>query len=263
MHIDFRRISLCLIAYFLTATVAFPLSLDQALPGLVKAELTELRTGETLIAWPTGAGDLRFPPLGPAGLALRALPERFKAPVYIESAFFLKEIALDPRKRLEAINALLDVDSLSGVTYYSERKNGIAVLFDNVYRVENPGSIKRLPPLVLQAPPSSLETFIHLRDSNFGASWYALGFEWIGDGLLISLENRRPLSFMMIRAFSTDSVRMRVVVLPVEEGVYVAAICAAAPERVIASMVDMYSAMEKRLRAVQGWVVAKIREASR
>ncbi|MCE1197313.1 hypothetical protein LWX53_12565, partial [bacterium] len=116
---------------------------------------------------------------------------------------------------------------------------------------------------VLQASPSSLETIIHLRDSNFGASWYALGFKWIGDGLLISLENRRPLSFMMIRAFPADSVRMRVVVLPVEEGVYVAAICAADPEKVVASMVDMYSAMEKRLRAVQGWVVAKIREASR
>ncbi|HWP68681.1 MAG TPA: DUF6675 family protein [Rectinemataceae bacterium] len=263
MHIDFRRVAPLFAVYLLAAAVTFSLPLEEAVPGLSKAELAGLQAGEMLLAWPTGVNDMRFPPLGPTGLALRALPEQFKVSVYVESAFLLRGVALDSRRKLEIINNLLKVESLSGVTYYSERKNGIAVLFDNVYRVETPGSTKRLPPLVLSELPPFLETFIHLRDSNFGSSWYALGFERIGEGLLISLQNRRPLSFMLIRAFPINGVRMRVAILPVEEGVYVAAICAADPGKAAASLVDMDSAMEKRLRAVQGWVVAKVRETPR
>ncbi len=263
MHIDVRHVRPLIIAYLLASAVAFSLPLDEALPGLAKEELADLQRGEILVAWPTGAEDMRFPPLGPAGLALRALPDQFKASVYVESAFFIRGVRLDARRKLDVVNNLLEVGSLSGVTYFSERKNGIAVLFDDVFRVEAPGSTKRLPPLVLSELPPLLETFIHLRDSNFGSSWYALDFERAGDGFLVSLQNRRPLNFMLIRAFPTDGVRMRVAILPVDEGVYIAAICAANPGKAAARLVDMYSAMEKRLRAVQGWVVARIREAPR
>ncbi len=258
MRIDNRVAALALAIFIGLGRAAFGLPLKDAVPSLTQEDLAALIAGGTLVAGPASAAEMRFPPKGELGAPLRALPEKFEASVYVESSFLVPGIALDSEKRLGLVNALLQIETLSGVTYYSERKNGIAVLYDDVYRVQAPGSTQHLPPLILTELPSALEVSIHLRDSNFGSSWYLLGLERLKEGYLFSLQNQRPLSFLLIRAFSSGEVRMRVAVVPVDEGIYIAAICAAEPSKIAASMVDMYSAMEKRLRAVQGWVVGRI-----
>lgn len=258
MRIDTLLIAFVFAIFIGLGGAAFASPLKETVPGLSKSDFVTLRAGETLLAGPTGSNEMRFPPFGPTGNALRALPDQFKASVYVESAFLISGTILDSRKKLDIVNALLEIESLSGVTYYSERKNGIAVLYDDVYRVQTPGSTKRILPLVLSEVPSSQEISIHLRDSNFGSSWYSLSLGQVGDGLLFSMQNQKSLSFLMLRAFSAGGVRMRVVILPVDEGIYIAAICAADPSKITASMVDMFSAMEKRLRAIQGWVVGRI-----
>lgn len=258
----FAVAALCWLAAAGFLSAGFALPLKEAVPGLSEKELAALAAGQTLLEGPPDAAAMRFPPQGQAGSALRALPEQFKALVYVESAFLVAGHFLDEGKKLKIANALLAVESLSGVTYYSERKQGIAVLYDNVYRVAAPGSSKRLPSLTLTELPETLESFIHLRDSNFGSSWYALELKQMQDALLFTMQNKKNLSFMLIRAFVVDGVRMRVAIVPVEEGIYVAAVCAANPAKMAASMVDMFSAMEKRLRAVQGWVVERIKTGS-
>jgi len=262
VHIEFRRALLISAVLWWLGTIGFALPLREAVPGLSEKEIVDLRAGQTLLESPADATAMRFPPKGPAGSALRSLSEQFKAPVYVESAFLVADDLFDASEKLKIINALLDAESLSGVTYYSERKQGIAVLYDDVYRVAAPGSTKRLPPLTLTELPEALETFIHLRDSNFGSSWYALELRQARGALLFTMQNKKPLSFAFLQAFAVDGVRMRVAITPVEEGIYIAAICAANPAKLAASMVDMYSAMEKRLRAVQGWVVERIKKGS-
>lgn len=244
--------------FFMVANPGFASSLKTLLPGLQETEYSELLNGSTLVAWPRTAADIRFSPQGTMGDVLRALPKEFDVPVYVESSFLVSGIALGEDKKLGIINELLKVETLSGVTYYSERRNGIAVLFDNVYQVAQPGSKTPMETKPLTALPDSLELSVHLRDSNFGSSWYEMSIKRLGEGLFFSLQNQRPLHFMMIRAFSENDVRMRIVIASVDEGTYVAAICAANPAKLAASLVDMYSAMEKRLRAVQGWVVERI-----
>ncbi|MDP2790451.1 MAG: hypothetical protein Q8O15_01705 [Rectinemataceae bacterium] len=261
MRIDTRLTAFALAIFIGLGGAAFALPLKDAVPSLSVEDRSALLAGETLVKSLANVEEMRFPPRGNAGNPLRALVEQFKASVYVESAFLVPGIALDAERKLRLVNALLQIETLSGVTYYSERKNGIAVLYDDVYRVQAPGSTKHLPPLVLTELLPALEISIHLRDSNFGSSWYSLGLQRLEEGLLFSLQNQRPLSFLLIRAFSSGDVRMRVVILPVDEGIYIAAICAAEPAKIASSMVDMYSAMEKRLRAVQGWVVGRIAQA--
>ena len=262
MRIDFRRAFLLSALLWWLGAAAFASPLRGVAPGLSDKEIASLQAGQTLLESPADAASMRFPPKGVAGSELRALPEQFKVPVYVESAFLVSNGLFDKAEKLRIVNALLAVESLSGVKYYSERKQGIAVLYDDVYRVKAPGSVKRLPPLALTELPESLETFIHLRDSNFGSSWYALELKQAQDALLFSMQNKKPLSFMLLQAFAVDGVRMRVAIVPVDEGIYIAAICAANPAKLAASLVDMYSAMEKRLRAVQGWVVERIKKGS-
>lgn len=243
---------------FISASTGFASSLKTLLPDLSENEYSDLLAGSTLIAWPGTAADMRFSPKGEMGEALRTLPEQFKVSVYVESAFLIPGIALSEKIKLDVVNELLNVETLSGVTYYSERRDAITILFDNVYQVAQPGSKTIIAAETLSELPDSLGVFIHLKDSNFGSSWYEMIIKQLGGGLLFSLQNQKPLSFMMIRAFSENDVRMRIIITSVDEGIYVAAICAANPARLASSLVDMYSAMEKRLRAVQGWVVERI-----
>lgn len=262
MHTDFRRALLISVLMWWLGAVAFASPLRSTVPDLSNKEIAALQAGQTLLEWPADAAAMRFPPKGLAGSELRALPEQFKAPVYVESAFLISAGLWGASEKLKIVNSLLLVESLSGVTYYSERKQGIAVLYDDVYRVAAPGSTKRLPLLTLTELPDALETFIHLRDSNFGSSWYALEIKQAQDALFFTMRNRKPLSFMLLQAFAAEGVQMRVAIVPVDEGIYIAAICAANPAKLAASLVDMYSAMEKRLRAVQGWVVERINKGS-
>lgn len=224
--------------------------------GLTAAELETLAAGGLLLGGPRNSSEARFATAGAAGRRVAALADTFDGTVNVESARLVRP-AEGPPADLGAVAArLLDVETLSGVTYYSERKKGIAVLFDDVYRVDAPGSRTRAP-----VPPKVgvvRETTIHLKDSNFGSSWYSVRVEETGEGLLFSFANARQLNFMVIRAFDVAGVRMLVQIVPVREGLYVASMCAADPSGAAAAIVDMYSAMEKRLKAVQDWVVARM-----
>ena len=234
------------------------LPLHMAAPGVSKEELLQLGAGDAVMRYPDAAQDLRYAPIGPAGASLKELSEGFAPTVFVERAFLMRDRSLAGHGALDVANALLDVRTISGVTYYSERKQGTAILFNDVCRVEAPGSIKKVEWAPLALLPASMSMHLHLVDSNFGSSWYALNLEQRAGGLVLRLENSRPLNFMLIRAFGPAEVRMGVVMIPVDEGLYVAAFCAADPASIASSMVDMKSAMEKRLRAIQGWAVDRI-----
>lgn len=255
---------LSILMFFLAALMpARGTPLAPQVPGLGPKDMTDLVSGAMVTAWPSKAADVRLLPRGAAGSRLAQLAEWDGATVLVESAFLYRGFRLGPTAMLDLVNSLLDIETLSGVTYYSERKNGIAVLFDEVYRVDVPGSTVRIRPSPLSSLPPVLDSTIHLKDSNFGRSWYALSLEQLPDGMVLSLQNHRPLSFMMVQAFPAAAVRMRVAVVPVDEGIYIAALCAADPSKVVSSFVDMYSAMEKRLTAVQGWVVSRLKGVTR
>lgn len=221
--------------------------------GLSAGQMGALMRGELLLGSPRNSAEARLPTTGSTGVKLAALADLPGPTVKVESASLARVSVGAGFSLSEIAERLLDVETLSGVTYYSERKKGIAVLFDDVYRVDAPGSLKKSA-----GPVAGPESSIHLKDSNFGSSWYSLKIETSDEGLSLSLANARPLNFAVLRAFGEQGVRMSVEIVPVREGVYIASMCVAEPSKAAASLVDMYSAMEKRLKAVQGWVVARI-----
>ena len=249
-------VALTVAAVAVTGVGAVPL--DAAAPGLSKEEIRQLGAGDAVMRYPDSARSLQYLPIGLAAESMKTLSEGFSPSVFVERAFLARGRSLSGKGALEIANALLDVPTISGVTYYSERKQGITVLFDDVFRVEGPGSMKKVQAPPLASLPASMSMHLHLKDSNFGSSWYALHLDQRAGGLFLRLENSRPLNFTLIRAFGPAEVRMGVVMIPVDEGLYVAAFCAADPASIASSMVDMKSAMEKRLRAIQGWAVDRI-----
>jgi hypothetical protein len=77
------------------------------------------------------------------------------------------------------------------------------------------------------------------------------------DALLVSLTNEKPLGIALFGAFGKRELEMRFLLLPVKEGLLVNGICLGNPSKAVYAFVDVYSAVEKRVRAVQGWIAGR------
>ncbi|HAE23367.1 MAG TPA: hypothetical protein DCG47_13765 [Spirochaetaceae bacterium] len=246
---------------------ALPLSLHaqglrQALPGLDADALASIVSGAIASREASGLEDLRWLPPGSEGRQIASsLSVRQTWPVLIESAYFIPQAELPPYLKLSALNALGAISTLSGVTYFSHNRNRETVLFDNVYRVESAGGKKRLPDLSYASLPRQERFTIHLSDSNFGSCWYTVILDATGAGIRLSLSNAKPIGIAIVRAFSAEELFMELSLMPVAEGLAVYAVCAAAPAGLASSMVDMYSAVLKRLDSVRGWAVGRLKQA--
>jgi len=96
---------------------------------------------------------------------------------------------------------------------------------------------------------------MHVKDVNFGSTWYSLSMAQDRDIFIIDLENDKFLcSFFVVRAFDTKALMMHFVVVPVSEGLVVISLSAATPQKTASAFVDVYSAIEKRIIAIQGWI---------
>jgi len=65
---------------------------------------------------------------------------------------------------------------------------------------------------------------------------------------------RKSFIFFVVRAFDTKALMMHFVVVPVSEGLVVISLSAATPQKTASAFVDVYSAIEKRIIAIQGWI---------
>jgi len=206
----------------------------------------------------SSVADLRLMPASVEASSIRAaLAVRSAWPVLVESVFLLK-LPSGRLDELAALNALSVVSTMSGITYDSYRRGSGTVLFDDVYLVDKPGSAKRRPELPFADMPESASFDIHLRDVNFGSCWYRLDFDSRGTGLRLSLTNTRPMSIFLVRAFDQSALRVEFAMLPVSEGVLVYGVAAGAPARLASEVVDMYSAVLKRLDSIRGWVLGRL-----
>jgi hypothetical protein len=253
--------------YLALFLAALPLALHgqglvQTLPGLDADALATVFSGAIAAREASSLEDLRWLPSGTEGRQIReALRVRKDWPVLIESAYLIPQTELPPYQKLNALNALSAISTLSGVTYFSHNRNRETVLFDSVFRVENPGSRKRLPDLLYTALPRQERFTIHLSDSNFGSCWYTVILDATGEGIRLSLSNARPMGIAIIRAFAAEELFMELSLTPVAEGLAVYAVCAAAPASLASSMVDMYSAVLKRLDSVRSWAILRLKQA--
>lgn len=246
---------LSLLLCILAARGASALSLTDTLPSLSIQETAALLQGKSIVF---DAGNERqkshFIPASQLTHFQQWHAERKNSEWYIGTLFLLKDIGFSEKEKLDLINSLSQIDTISGVTYYSETRKKTAVLFDHVYRVAEAGSYTALPNLQFAQLPKEFSFHAHFKDINFGSTWYFISVRNMGDSITLTLSNAAPLGYFVLRAFEKDGLAMHFVMVPVDEGILAIGLCSASPGKAASSVVDIYSAIEKRLQAVQGWV---------
>jgi len=227
-------------------------------PGIGEEGWKRVLSGEIEAREATSASDLRLAPAAPESTSIRAaLAGRSAWPVMVESVFLLK-IPSGRFDELATLNALSAVSTMSGITYDSYRRGSGTVLFDEVYLVDRPGSFRRQPESPFAVMPPTAGFDVHLKDVNFGSCWYRLDFDSRGEGLRLSLTNSRAMSIFLVRAFDQGALRVEFAILHVPEGILVYGVAAGAPARLASEVVDMYSAVLKRLDSIRGWVLGRL-----
>jgi hypothetical protein len=230
--------------------------LSRLAPGLKPEELSRLEAGESLTR-DAGPG-LAFLPNCPEGRAISAALASEPAPVRVECAFLLRGKKIIPGNKLALYNAVTAVRGLSGVKYFSFNRNRETVLLDDVFRTDAPGSKKRLPDRAATGLPGQSSLELHARDANFGPTWYRLSIDSRGPGFGLTLVNTEPQGLLFLRAFERGALRLHYAVAPADEGIYVYGLCAARPAAGADRAVDIFSAAQKRLETIRGWVTRQL-----
>ncbi|MHB0855649.1 MAG: DUF6675 family protein [Rectinema subterraneum] len=229
--------------------------LRNVLPNLASNELARLLVSAPLLFDATDEEQVEhFIPLSKKAIFRQWLTGQDDATWLIGDIFLLENIGFSEKDRLDLVNNLAQIETIAGVTYYSETRKKTTVLFDDVYRVAAAGSSKALPSLHFEKLPESLSFIAHIQDVNFGSTWYSISIENARDSVMLTLTNARPLAYFVIKAFDKNALVMQFMIFPVDEGLLAIGLCSATPGKTVSSIVDVYSALEKRINAVQGWV---------
>jgi hypothetical protein len=258
------RTAILALAMSVASASASALTLEALLPGLAGAELADIQSGKTATDSPRKVSELKYVPAVREGDLIRSELEANSGSFIIEMAYFVPGIEFSPENRLGLYSELSRISTLSGVTYHSYSKNEReVVLLSDVFAVEKPGSKKAVPEVAPSSVPDTAVMQVHAKDANFGSTWYQLAIDARGSGFLVSLTNSRPQSAMLIRAFDEGALRLRFALVPASGGIYVYSLCAADPGKTAERLVDMFSAVEKRLNAVRGWVIRRVQASAK
>lgn len=233
-------------------------SLAAYVPRLYEAQRAEVLEGRSLIR---DAGiDRQFRFLGKSPEAEGLRREALAAPkgLLLEGLFLIPSAKVSDDFLLRMVNRLAQVETLSGVTYFSHTRKKVTVLFDQVFRVEAAGSKSPLAGKSYAAMPLSDTSVIHIRDVNFGSTWYETKIGAASRGFSFSLSNEKPLGISLFQAFDARGFELRFLAEVVTEGILFSGLFMGEPSPLASSFVDIYSAVEKRMRAIQGWILASV-----
>jgi hypothetical protein len=160
---------------------------------------------------------------------------------------------------LAIYNAMGKIRDLKGRLYSSFTRKKEVPLFEEATRIEGPKKNTAIPdPADASVLPRSDRMYICLKDVNFGNSYYQADIFTEDYGLLYGLSNYRNLSYGLIPVFKGKKFNAQFYVEPVAEGILVYSAAGAEASDFVANMVDIPSAIEKRVKVILGWLIDNI-----
>jgi hypothetical protein len=157
--------------------------------------------------------------------------------------------------RLDAYNALGKVSDLKGRLYRSHTRNAEVPLFQEAVRLENEKSGRAVPdPIPARELPNAETVFIRLKDINFGNSYYRTDMSVTPFGLTYKITNTKNLTYLLFTVLREEKFSSILYIEPLTEGMLVYSMAAADASDFIAGIVDIPSAISKRLLVFLSWI---------
>ena len=236
-------------------------SFDVIFSGLEETHKTLARSPEGLLRAIRADEKLIYLPAPESGIDLYRAIQKINPSCLVES---LSVIPYQGRilHRLDAYNALGNIRDLKGRTYHSQTKDTEVPLFEDATRI---GEGRRNSPIPDPPPaaelPFSETVHIRLKDNNFGNSYYIAEMFASTYGIIYTITNTRNLSYLMFPVLKEGKFTAILYMEPLVEGMLIYSMAGADASDFAANMVDIPSAIGKRLAVFNDWICDGIKAA--
>lgn len=157
---------------------------------------------------------------------------------------------------LDIYNALQQVGGMANITYHSFTRKKWVPLFEEASRIDSPDSRNPLPdPAYLPSIPDEETIYVKLKDINLGNTIYRSELVNAGNALLYTLANHKASTLFFVPVIKSEHFVSRVYLEPIEEGILVYCIAGIKLSGFVERMIDVPSALKKRLDVLIEWAL--------
>jgi hypothetical protein len=242
--------------FFLPLVVwANPLrSFDEIFTGLGEAQRREVFGDEGLIRSIKRNEKLEFIPAPGSGIDLAGVIRK-ENPSYLAESLLVIPYQGRVLDRLDIYNALGRIGDLKGRLYHSHTRNAEVALFEEATRIESERNTKAVAdPPPARILPSSETVYIRLKDVNFGNSYYRGNMSVSPYGVTYNITNFRNISYLVFTVMKEGRFSAVLYMEPLAEGMLIYSMAGADASDFIAGLIDIPSAISKRLAVFIGWI---------
>ncbi len=228
------------------------LSIDDVLPRLSRDDREKLKDKKELVLYTEGKTEFKYLPDTPLSDRIRRKFEGFDPNVSDEALFIMPLPAKRDDPSLFLYNKLRAISSLSGITYFSNRKKETQILFSDVYAIDGLDSKRRIPDRTYSYLPSDERVLIHLEDVNFGSGYYEVSYMTADGAMSFGMKNLTSLKYIF-PVIGKENVRFELLVVPLDDALLVYGACSVEAAGFVKSLIHLPSAFYTRIRALKDW----------
>ncbi|MDR1893211.1 MAG: hypothetical protein LBQ61_00785 [Spirochaetales bacterium] len=179
----------------------------------------------------------------------------------VEALFFLPHhgIPADPEGQrqfaLRTYNLALELNTLTGLEYYSHRRDRREVLFKRFFQIAAPGSRTAAPNIPVTVIPPVKTMLAFQEDNKFGETEYQVTFRYQEPVTAITLVNTENLYAAFIPICRAGELLFHVEIIPTREGILFYGICLTKGRGGIASVTE---SLQQRVFALYDWYSGKL-----
>ena len=147
------------------------------------------------------------------------------------------------------------VSSLSGAKYYSERRKKYAVLFSDVYAVNNLSDKDKIGDPVPSVYDTDQTVFLHIKENALGRGYYRMDYSKSDSLFSVKITNETELGFI-VTAVSPGDMIIYLQVVPCSDTILIYGYCGVVLQNddFIDLILDPYYAFYRRMTAMETWL---------
>ena len=147
------------------------------------------------------------------------------------------------------------VSSISGVKYYSERRKKYAVLFTDVYALNNLEAKKKIDDPIPGSFSYRDTLYIHMKENALGRGYYRVDYQKNSDSFSLTMSNESELGFL-ITVVGPENMIINLDIIPCSDSILIYGYCGVVLENddFVNLLLDPYFAFYRRMTAMETWL---------
>ena len=158
------------------------------------------------------------------------------------------------------LQAMTNLESLSGLKYYSSRNKDMTLYLKECFPVPEEGSRKKIKELPAMDAQGNMSLVLYQKDVSFGANWYDVQLEQDTDYIHLSLTNINTVKYLFIPAMHTGGLSIDMCAVIREDKFLFYIVCQMEQEEVhvLTKKVYLPGFFDHRISAYQGWIARQL-----